>query len=56
MSAKKKKKGGWLHRVAFLPAAVVAAGLLLCFGVRYIHPESLFFPSLCGLAFPILLL
>lgn len=58
MSAKKKrkKKGGWLHRLAFLPAAVVAVGLLLCFGVRYIRPESLFFPSLCGLAFPILLL
>ncbi|MCM1041228.1 MAG: endonuclease/exonuclease/phosphatase family protein [Bacteroides sp.] len=56
MSAKKKKSGGWLHRLVFLPASIVAIGLILCFAVRYINPASLFFPSLFGLAFPVLLL
>lgn len=56
MRTRKKKNGTWLHRLAFLPAAVVAIGLLLCFAVRFINPEIIFFPSLCGLAFPVLLL
>lgn len=42
--------------LTFLPAAVVAAGLLLCFLLRYLKPEFLFFPSLVGYAFPVLLL
>lgn len=56
MGASKKKKGGWLHRIVFVPAMLVAIGLFLCFALRFIAPEKLFFPSLFGLAFPVLLL
>lgn len=56
MCAKKNKRHGWLHGLAFLPAALVATGLLCCFLARHVNPQILFFPSLAGFAFPVLLL
>lgn len=56
MPSKKQKKGGWLHKIVFIPAGLVAIGLLVCSLIRYINPETLFFPSLFGFAFPVLLL
>lgn len=56
MPGKKRKKGGWLHKIAFIPAGLVALGLIVCSLIRYINPETLFFPSLFGFAFPVLLL
>lgn len=56
MPSKKRKRSGWLHKIAFLPAGLVGVGLLGCSLIRYINPSILFFPSLFGFAFPILLI
>lgn len=56
MKPEKKRKYGLWRMLGLLPAAVVAAGLLLCFAARFTNPAILFFPALAGLGFSLWLL